>query len=575
MQRKILALALVGGLAALTAGPSMAATKKTTKKKATATKATTKPVAATAAPTTAAPTTAAPSAAKTTSKKGGTLVDGRNFASGDPTTAGDPALASVVNEGQIAGMLFDGLMEIDYTTAELKPNVAESFALNAAGDEVLFKIRKGVKFSNGEDVLPSSFKCAWERVVNPATAATLGYHFDNIVGKVAVDQGKTKDMSGVVADDAAMTLKVSLTTPYADFVAETQHTVFSPMTKDGCKAGRSYHDGIMIGNGPFKMAEPWKRGQFIKLVRNDSYFGGIAGHTAYLDGIEFKIIKDEVAALNVFESGGSDVSVIPSGRFTELTKKYGDRAAKTPQLGVNYIGFNWEDKKWGGFDNAKLRQAVSLAVNRKQINDAIFDGSRKEATGFTPIGIPGVKADAYGLNATPDLVKARALLKEWGKEVPTLKMRVANTPANINIAAIIRNNLKEIGVDVDIDPDLPTGYFDRLKENPGQAFRAGWAADFVGYDNFMYPLLHSKSIGGDNRSRFGLKTVDDLINQGRQTSDANKRNALYQQAESVVMEQAIVVPLYWSKWSNLLSKNVDAFVQGPTAFVDYNEVSMK
>ena len=101
----------------------MAATKKTTKKKAT----TTKTVATTAAPTTAAPTTAAPTAAKSTSKKGGTLVDGRNFASGDPTTAGDPALSSVVNEGQVAGMLYDGLMEIDYVTAELKPSVAESF----------------------------------------------------------------------------------------------------------------------------------------------------------------------------------------------------------------------------------------------------------------------------------------------------------------------------------------------------------------------------------------------------------------------------------------------------------------
>ncbi len=574
MKKRFLALALVGGLAALSAGPSVAATKKTTKKKATATKAVTK----TSPPTTAAAaaTTAAPAAeAKSTSKKGGTLVDGRNFATGDPTTAGDPALSSVSNEGQIAGMIYDGLMEIDYLTAELKPNVAESFSLNAAGDEVLFKIRKGVKFSNGEDVLPSSFKCAWERVVNPTTAATLGYHFDNIVGKVAVDQGKTKEMSGVVADDGAMTLKVSLSTPYADFVAETQHTVFSPMTKDGCKAGRNYHDGIMIGNGPFKMAEPWKRGQFIKLVRNDSYFGGIAGHTAYLDGVEFKIIKDEVAALNVFESGGSDVSVIPSGRFAELTKKYGDRAAKTPQLTVQYFAFNWEDKKWGGFDNAKLRQAVSLAVNRKQINDAIFDGSRKEATGFTPVGIPGVKPDAYGLDAAPNLTKARALLKEWGKEVPSMKLRVANTPINVNIGAIIRNNLKDIGVDVELDPDLPTGYFDRLKENPGQAFRVGWAADFVGYDNFLYPLLHSKSIGADNRSRFGLKSVDDLINQGRQTADANKRNALYQQAESIVMDQAIVVPLYWNKWSNLLSKNVDAWVQGPTAFVDYNEVSMK
>ncbi len=575
MQKKLLAFVASGAVAASIFAPAaQAATKKktVTTKKATTTKA----AATTAAPTTVA-TAAAPKAGAL--KSGGTLVNVGTFASGDPTTAGDPGLSSVVNESQIANMLFDGLMEIDYDTGELKPNVAETFP-TVSGKTITFKIRKGTKFSNGEEVLPSSFKCSWDRAVSETLASPLSYHFDSIAGKAAVDDGKTKSISGVVANDSAMTLSVELLRPYADFIAETQHTVFSPLTKAGCAAGRTYHDGIMIGNGPFKMAEPWKRGQYIKMVRNEDYWGGPNGHKAYLDGVEFKIVKDELAALNVFEAGQADITGTVAGRFSELTKKYGDTAAKKSQLVIQYFGFNWEDKAVGGFANAKLRQAISLSVDRKRINDAIFDGSRKEATGFTPPGIAGVKVDAYGLDATSNAAQAKKLMAEYGKDAPAIKLRIANTPANVNIGAIIKNSVKTaIDVDLTIEADNPTGYFDRLRDAPGQAFRAGWAADFTGYDNFMYPLFASESIGGDNLFRFGNAEVDHLIEQARSTADNNKRNALYQQAETIIMGQGIVVPLYWNKWSTILSAKVNAEAyakaQGPTSFVDYNEVALK
>jgi oligopeptide transport system substrate-binding protein len=572
--KKLLAIAATGAVAVSLAAP---ATQAATKKKTT----TKKPATTKAAPTTAAPTTAAPAPATGAFKSGGTLVNVGTFSTGDPTTAGDPALSSVVNEGQISGMLFDGLMELDYTTGKLQPNVADGFpTTDASGKVITFKLKKGVKFSNGEDVLPSNFKCAWERAISPEIASPIAYHFDTIVGKKEVDDGKTKLLSGVVANDSALTLTVTLVTPFSEKVDEMQHTVFSPLTKEGCAAGRNYHDGLMIGNGPFKLAEPWKRGQFIKLVRNETYFGGFRGQKAYLDGIEFKIVKDEVAALNVFESGQADITGTTAGRFTELTKKYGDAAAKRPQLVIQYVGFNWEDKTVGGFANAKLRKAISVAVDRKRINDAIFNGSRAEATGFTPPGIPGVKVESYGIKATADAALAKKLMAEYKLDPPTVKMKIINTPANVNIAAIIKNSVKEnAGVDIEIEAEPGTGFFDRLRVNPGPVFRAGWGADFVGYDNFMYPLFHSASVGSDNLARFGNAEVDKLINEARRTSDEAKRSALYQRAEAIILDQAIVIPLWWNKWSTLLSSKVNtesfASAQGPTAFVDYSIVAVK
>lgn len=576
MSKKLIALVASGAVALSLASPVAQAA---TKKKATTTKK--KPV-ATAAPTTAAAVvTTAPAPAAGALKKGGALVNVGTFSSGDPTTAGDPALSSVVNESQIANMLFDGLMDIDYSTGELQPNVAEAFpSVDAAGTTIVFKIRKGTKFSNGEDVLPSSFKCSWDRAVSPALGAKLGYHFDTIAGKTDVDEGKSKSLSGVTANDGAMTLTVKLKSPYADFIAETQHTVFSPLTKAGCAADKTYHDGIMIGNGPFVMAEPWKRGQYIKMARNDSYWGGPNNHKAYLDSVEFKIVKDELAALNVFESGQADVTGTTAGRFNELTTKYGKQAATRSQLVIQYVGFNWEDKVVGGFANAKLRQAISLAADRERINAAIFDGSRAEATGFTPPGIKGTKVDAYSLDAKPNITKAKQLMAEYGKEAPEITMRLTNTPAAVQIGSVFANAVKtNIGVDIKLSPETSTGYFDRLRANSGQMFRAGWAGDFTGYDNFMYPLFHTASIGGDNLFRFGNAEVDKTIEQARRTPDTNARNALYQKAEAIIMSQGIAVPLYWNKWSTLLSDKVNkeqfAKAQGPTAFVDYNEVALK
>ncbi len=580
MSKKLLAIVASGAVALTLVSPAADAASSKKAKKAT----TTKKPAATAAPTTAAPATTvavATAPAAGSLKKGGALVNVGNFAGGDPTTAGDPGLSSVVNESQVANMLFDGLMEIDYETGDLKPNVAEAApTVDAAGTTLVFKVRKGMKFSNGEDVLPSSFKCSWDRTVQPDFGSSLDYHFDTIEGKAAVTDGKAKSISGVVANDGAMTLTVKLVSPYADFIAETQHTVFSPLTKAGCAAGKNYHDGIMIGNGPFVMAEPWKRGQYIKLARNESYFGGIKNHKAYLDTVEFKIVKDELAALNVFESGQADVTGTTAGRFNELTKKYGNQAAQRPQLVIQYIGFNWEDKTVGGFQNAKLRQAISLAADRGRINAAIFDGSRAEATGFTPPGIKGTKVDAYGIGAAPNVAKAKQLLAEYGKDAPEITLRLTNTPAAVQIGSVFTNAIKtNLGIDIKLAPEASTGYFDRLRANPGQMFRAGWAGDFTGYDNFMYPLFDSASIGGDNLFKFGNSQVDKLIDQARRTPDTTARNALYQQAEAIIMDQGVVVPLYWNKWSTILSDKVNkeayAKAQGPTAFVDYNEVALK
>ncbi len=573
MQKKLIATTAVAGLVFMGASPLAAsgAAKKTTKKKVTTKAATT-----TAAPATSAPvTTAAPApAAAAGGKKGGTFVS-LQLAAGDPDHI-EPGLAHTIDGSQVAGQLFDGLMEIDYATAELKPSVAESFSVSADGKTVTFKIKKGVKFHNGEAVLPSNFKCGWERAASRDLASEVGYHLDSIAGKSDIDDGKTKLLSGVVADDANLTLTVKLKSAYSSFVAETQHTVFSPLTKKDCSAGKDWEQGIMIGNGPFKMAEPWKHDQFIKVVRNDDYFGGHLGRSAFLDSVEFRINKDTIPAYNLFESGTGDNAVIPAGKFKEAAAKYGEKGNTAPQLVIQYYGINWNDKEAGGFANAKLRQAISLAIDRNQINQLVFNGTRTPATGITPPGVPGYKAGLWKIKPEAQVDEAKKLLAEWGKPLPKITLRVNSVSANLLVANIVKDNLSKIGIDVDLDPRPSTGYFsDLANKNDHQLFRSGWVYDYVGYDNGMYPLLHTETIGADNAAKFSNAQFDSLVNTARSTSDLKKQADLYQQAEKIALEQAVSIPLIWGRWSHVVSSKVDRYPQSATGFVDFADVTLK
>ncbi len=571
MKKKLLAAALAGGLAIAGAASSATAATKTTKKPV---KATTKP---TTAPTTASPTTAAPAATPTTAagagKKGGTFT-ALNLATGDPDHI-DPSLAHTVEASQVTTQLYDGLVDIDYDTGELKADVADKWTVSADGKTVLFTLKK-TTFSNGEAVLPSSFKCSWERSLRPELASEVAYHLYSIKGGQDVNEGKAKALDAVVADDAAMTLTVNLALPYSSFVAETQHTVFSPLPKAGCAAGKDYEQGVMVGNGPFKMAEPWKHDQSIRLVRNDSYFGGINKHAAYLDGLDFRITKDVLAAYNLFESGTGDNSPIPAGRYKEAAAKYGAKGNERPTLSVQYYGFNWTDPVVGGFANTKLRQAISAAINRDQINQLIFDGTRAPATSFTPPGVPGYSKSLAVIKTSADVDTAKRLLAEWGKPIPTIKLRVNNVSANIQLANIIVANLKDVGINVELDPKPSTGYFTELANgNSHQFYRSGWVYDYAGMDNGLYPLWSTAAVGQDNSAKFSSAQFDKDVNDARSTADPAKQASLYQAAEKIVLEQAVAVPLIWGRWGQVTSKRVDGYPQGSTGFVDYNEVSFK
>jgi len=518
---------------------------------------------------------------------GGALVDYYNFAAGDVPHI-DPNRAEDIEGSQISLLLFDGLADYDYKTGDLKPAVAESWSSNADASVWTFKLKNNVKWTDGSTVLPSDFKYSWERLASKQLASIAAFHITDtlrIKGAAAVAAGTATELSGLKADDANFTLTVELEAPLGFAPAVTAHAALSPVPKKVVSAladSARWEEGIMVSNGPFKLAEPRKAEQYVKLVRNEAYYGGIHGHQAYLDSLEFRMSKDNDSAWAAFESGQGQTGRIPAARYADAKARYAGRnTADVSTNGIYYYVFNNKDAVVGGPANLKLRQAMSLAIDRDRIARDIYGGSRRAATGIAMPGIPGFK-QGLAQYASRDVNRARQLVTEWegstGKtaaSLPAIKLNFPLGAGHSEIAAIIQANLQEIGVKSELDAREARTYFGQMRQGQGQFLRAGYIADYNVYDNQLFALLHSSQVGGagSNHAQYQSAKFDGLIDQARRAADPGRANQLYQEAEGVAMnEDTVFVPIVWYSGTIAWSDQVHNVVQGALQYVNYEDL---
>lgn len=513
--------------------------------------------------------------------EGGTLIDLQNFAQGEPDHI-DPALAGVLQGAQIGQLLYDGLTEFDFSgdgDPELKGQVAESWESDD-GQTWVFTIKDGQKFSDGTPVLPSSFKRGWDRAASAAMASEINYHLLPIAGAEAVTAGEATEISGLTADDEAMTFTVELESPFWDWPAVVSHPVFAPMPEavDELEDSTQWEQGVMIGNGPFMQEEPWEHEVAINLVRNPEWAGGIyeEGTLAKLDAIEFRMSADLDSGFADFEAGNGDTGYIPAGRFAEATENYPN--ATEGNMGLYHFFIN-QESQLGGEENQKLREALALAIDRDAINETVYDGSRRLPTGITPPGVPGYEEGLCGDLCEYDPDAAEALIAEWEEEGGSLdhpiKLNFNTGSGHEDVVAIVQQNLEDIGLEAEQDPRDPTNYFTEMRNGACEFCRAGWIWDYPVYDSAIFPLLHSESIDGDNIARYSNPDVDAAIDEARATEDDEDRFALYREAEQIALEEVGLVPFNWYNGQIVFTEQVGNFVQTPLQFVLYEQVTIE
>src|SRR5918996_2804003 len=463
--------------------------------------------------------------------QGGELVDLSAYARG-PAENIDPALSTTVSASQVGESLYDGLTKVDYTDMEnpvVRGEVAESWESKEDATEWTFTVRDDLFFSNGEQVLPSSFKRSFERSSEPDFAGDYSYLFSFFEGGQEKLDGAGNEITGVVDDDEEMTLTLTLSAPYANFDAVIGFKLFAPMPEAveelTDQSEWETMEGGLIGNGPFMLDAPINDQQIV-LVPNPEWDGtkydeelGLP-EQPFLDRITFRVSADEDTAYQAFEAGEGQVASFVAGRVQEAVDNYAT-TLDDPVLGIYFFGFNQENPIVGGEENKLLRQAISQAIDREEINDAVYEGTRTTATGITPPGIPGFEEGLCDYCAY-DPEAAQEAYDEWqaaGNSLPEpLPIQLNADAGHEPVVQIIIDNLDAIGIPAVAEPIPSDTYFGQLAEGACVVCRAGWIADYPTYDNFMFDLFHTSALDGNNYG-FSNPEFDALVDQAKSETD--------------------------------------------------------
>ena len=495
---------------------------------------------------------------------GGTL----NFYINEPAFI-DPVNAQESEGMQVVYNVFDSLVDFDAVTSEIKPSAAESWEANADATVWTFKLRQGAKFHNGREVKAADFKYAWERICNPDNKSEISYHLSAIKGFDEMAAGTAKELSGVKAVDD-YTLEVTLSYAFGDFEYVVGHPALGPVPAeevDTADKAKAFADKP-VGNGPFMMSEPWNHNQGIKVVRFDDYYGD----KPYLDGVDFKIFKDEETAFLEFKAGNLDFTSIPGGQIAATISEFGESAdgytvepgkqvLTGSELSTYYIVLNNKDKTTS---NADVRRALSLAINREVIAESVYEGTRSPATGIVPRGIVGYQEGSWPY-AKYDKEAAIAQLEKAGFKdgagMPELALSFNAGSGHEPVMELIASDLKAIGVSVKLDGMEWAQHLDNMDAGTFQLGRLGWLADYPIMDNFLYPLFFSES--ADNHSFYKDAAVDTALLDARKIADPAARIEAYRAIDKTLGEAAPIIPIVGYKHQRVGSERLRDFVFSP------------
>ena len=479
---------------------------------------------------------------------------------GDPGTISPFDLATS-DSIEIAKNLYDGLVDYNPETAKIQPVVAASWDHNEDSTEWTFHLKRGLKFSNGEQLTAQSFIADWDVVANPKSRSTISYHFSTIDGfdEMQSAGGKIKHLRGVSAPDR-YTLQVKLSRPDNVFDYRVGHPAFSPIPVNAFKRrGKQAFAEHPIGNGPFVVVS-YKHNQQIVVKRNPHYR---TGATPKLDRVIFKIYASDDAAYKDFQAHDLDETEVPIAKIVQAEKNPSWNYISHPILSLYFYGFKVDVEPWKS--SIKLRQAINYAIDRQNIVDNVWNGAATVATGIVPPTIPGYESGAMPYRYDP--ARSKQLLKQAGypngRGLDKLVLGYNTGSGHEEVAAAIQADLKRVGIDMDAKgyAEFTTQFIPKLQAGDIDFFRLGWGADYPVQDNFIFPLFYGPNSGSDNLSYFKDAGIDASIVRAQAEPDVAKREAEYRSIEKRILDQAPIAPIFFYKTKRVTWDNVDGYVR--------------
>jgi oligopeptide transport system substrate-binding protein len=478
----------------------------------------------------------------------------------------DPSLATDTTSYTILNNLMEGLTQFDKDFRPV-PALAESWEVSDDGKTYTFKIRDGVKWTDGKPLKAGDFEYSWKRILNPATGGDYAYFLYDIENAEEYNTGKIKDPDkvGVKALDDK-TLQVKLKRPASYFPSLLAFMSTYPIRKDIVeKYGLKWTEpGNITTLGPYKLAS-WKHHDHIILTKNPDYWG----EQPKVEKVKLIMNENPSSALAQYEAGQLDYADSKSIPPLEVPRlKDLDDFVTTFQFRNNYIAFNVEKPP---FDNPLVRKAFAASIDRQSIVNLI-QGAGMVTTSWIPKNMLGYNAD-IGIKFDPE--QAKKWLAEagypGGKGFPEVTFLWPDVSNNRVIAEALHSMWNEyLGIDVELNNQEWKVYLSTINTDPPEIHRAGWGADFPDPHNFM-SLFTCNS--GNNRTRWCNQEYDALVEKAASEQDPAKRKELYDKAQIILTEKDVAIaPFYITNQQNMIKPYVKGLDPNPLDLLLFKNV---
>jgi oligopeptide transport system substrate-binding protein len=460
---------------------------------------------------------------------------------GEPPTM-DPFFAVDSVSAPLVMAMYDTLVTLD-ATGRVVPAAARSWDVSPNGLIYTFHLRP-MQFHSGRSVTAADWKWSFERMIDPALKAPTGeYALPSVQGAKARQAGAA-DTAGIRVIDP-MTLQFVLDPERrGGFLSRLAYYAAVVLDRTVVEAGgRGWFATRDAGTGPFALQE-WAHNDHVRLLANPKYALGPAALTR----IELPIVTQPTTQLAEYQAGQLDVISVPLGDFPRVKADpvLSKELLVSPRVQVIFLGLN--ARVYAPFKDVRVRRAVALAIDKETIARQVFFGLFRPARSIVPPGIPGFYAAYKGLPYDP--AQAQKLLGEAGVQGKLPPLTIALNPlgpvsqmAGEPIAAMLKQTL---GLNASLQRTEFSNFIASLnKRNVYEAYLTGWTADYLDYSDYLDVLLHSKS--SLDRVNYENPRFDQLLEKANAAPTGDQRIALYHEAEAVAVEDAPMVPLFFTQ----------------------------
>lgn len=490
-------------------------------------------------------------------KEGGELV----IAKADELISLDPAGSNDTPSSDVQENIYETLTYFD-EDMNIQPLLAESF--EAIEDDIWeFKLKENITFHDGSDFNAEVVKANIERVIDEKVASPRAFLYEMVTDIEVIDE---------------YTVQIKTEYPFAPLPAHLAHSgggmVAISVIEDDYAAMEEGHEPSSvinenpIGTGYFTFDE-WKPGESLRLVRNDDYWG----ENAHLDSVLYKFISEDLTRVAELETGDSHISdpLSPSDveRIEQLDHAY---INAQPSASLSYVGFNMQKEP---YDDVKVRQAISMAIDKTQVLNGIYEGHGVEAIGPIAPEIFGFDEEVSGIEY--DVEKAKELLAEAGyPDGFSSTIWTWDDRERSDTAINVQSQLEEIGIDLKIEELEWGAYLEKTANGEHEMFVLGWSTPTMDADYAMYAPFHSKNFGEPgNRTYIDNEEVDQLLDEGRQTPDPEKRLEIYSDVQELLVDIAPMIYLHHQDHLLGIRNEVNGLKQDPTAVLKLQNVYLE